>query len=168
MTAALDQLVSTTHDTPFGTLTVVASAAGLRAVLWPREREGRVRLPDAIDVDPSHPVIEQAVAQLDEYVAGERRAFDLPLDLHGTDLQRLTWERLADISYGETRTYGEHATCLGRPSAVRAVAAAIGRNPLSIVLPCHRVIGSDGSLTGFAGGLEVKSRLLEHERVVRT
>lgn len=164
MTAATAPFVSCTHDTPFGTLTVVASAAGLRALLWPDEREGRVRLPEGVDEDPRHAVLERTIAQLDEYAAGERRTFDLPLDLHGTELQRLTWKRLAEIPYGETCTYGEHATRVGRPSAVRAVAAAIGRNPLSIVLPCHRVVGSDGSLTGFAGGLGVKRRLLDHER----
>lgn len=157
-------LSRTRHDTPFGTLTLLASPHGLRAVLWPDERDGRVRLPDDVLDDPGDPTLVATVEQLDQYVAGQRRTFDVPLDLHGTELQRRTWERLADIPYGATCTYGEHAACVERPRAVRAVAAAIGRNPLSIVLPCHRVVGSDGSLTGFAGGLEVKRRLLVHER----
>lgn len=163
MTAALDALVTTRHPTPFGELTLVASSAGLRAVLWPVEREGRVRLPEEVREDPDDELLLTAARQLDEYAAGRRRSFDLPLDLHGTELQRATWERLADIPFGETCTYGEHAARIGRPQAVRAVAAAIGRNPVSIVLPCHRVLGSDGSLTGFAGGLDTKRLLLDHE-----
>lgn len=164
MTATTDALVRVRHLTPFGELTLVASDAGLRAVLWPVEREGRVRLPTGIVEDADHPILRSSVEQLDQYAAGERRGFDLPLDPHGTELQQRTWEHLGGIPYGATRTYGEHAAHIGRPSAVRAVAAAIGRNPLSIVLPCHRVVGSDGSLTGFAGGLEAKRRLLDHER----
>ena len=163
MTAALETLTRTTHQTPFGDLTLVASAAGLRAVLWPVERDRRVPLPAEMDEDADHPILVAAIEQLDEYATGVRRSFELPLDLHGTELQRLTWERLADIPYGETSTYAEHAARVGRPSAVRAVATAIGRNPLSIVLPCHRVLGSDGSLTGFAGGVDTKRRLLDHE-----
>lgn len=164
MTAALDALVRTRHTTPFGELTLVASDDGLRAVLWPVERDGRVRLPSDIDEDVRHPILAATIEQLDEYVDGTRRAFDLPLDLRGTELQQLTWRSLADIPFGETRTYGQHAERIGRPRAVRAVAAAIGRNPVSIVLPCHRVVGSDGSLTGFAGGLDTKRLLLDHER----
>lgn len=168
MTTTTDTLVRIRHTTPFGELTLVASDAGLRAVLWPVERDGRVRLPPGIGDDADHPVLRASIEQLDQYVAGQRRGFDLPLDLHGTDLQRLVWEGLAGIPYGATRTYGEHAAQVGRPSAIRAVAAAIGRNPVSIVLPCHRVVGSDGGLTGFAGGLEAKRALLDHEGTVRT
>ena len=90
--------------------------------------------------------------------------FDVPLDLHGTPFQLAAWRALAGIPYGETRTYGEQADAIGRPTAVRAIGAANGRNPVSIVLPCHRVIGSNGSLVGFGGGLEVKAALLELER----
>lgn len=164
MIAAPAALARTRHDTPFGTLTLLASPAGLRAVLWPDERPGRVPLPHPVDDDTDDPVLAAAAEQLDEYAAGRRRSFDLPLDLHGTDLQRRVWERLTEIPYGRTCTYAEHARRIGRPAAVRAVAAAIGRNPLSIVLPCHRVVGSDGRLTGFAGGLDVKRRLLDHEQ----
>lgn len=163
MTAALDALVTTRHPTPFGELTLVASAVGLRAILWPVERQGRVRLPEGMRGAPDDELLRTAARQLDEYAAGQRRSFDLPLDLHGTELQRATWERLADIPFGDTCTYAEHASRIGRPRAVRAVAAAIGRNPVSIVLPCHRVVGSDGSLTGFAGGLDTKRLLLDHE-----
>ena len=105
-----------------------------------------------------------------EYFAGTRRSFDLPFDLQGTEFQLEVWRALAEIPYGETRTYGEQAAALGRPRAVRAVGSANGRNPLSIVLPCHRVVGSDGALRGFAGGLEVKAALLafEHGQVLST
>ena len=106
-------------------------------------------------------MLDATAAQLDEYFAGTRTAFDLPLDLHGTPFQLAAWQALAEIPYGETRTYGEQADRIGRPSAVRAIGAANGRNPVSIVLPCHRVIGSNGSLVGFGGGLEVKAALLE-------
>jgi methylated-DNA-[protein]-cysteine S-methyltransferase len=111
-------------------------------------------------------VLEEACCQLDDYFAGRRTSFDLPLDLQGTPFQQDAWRALAEIPFGETRTYAQQAGRLGRPSASRAVGAANGRNPLSIVLPCHRVVGSDGSLTGFAGGLETKRWLLEHERAV--
>ena len=109
-------------------------------------------------------VLDEAAHQLEEYFAGTRTTFDLPLDLHGTTFQRAAWQALAEIPYGETRTYAEQAARLGRPAAARAVGAANGRNPLSIVLPCHRVIGSDGALRGFAGGLDVKAALLAFEQ----
>ncbi len=111
----------------------------------------------------SNGVLDEAAAQLEEYFAGARTTFDLPLDLRGTPFQIAAWEALAAIPYGETRTYAEQAARIGRPDAVRAIGAANGRNPISIVLPCHRVVGSDGSLTGFAGGLEVKAALLAFE-----
>lgn len=159
------QLVSRTFDSPLGPLTVVASGQGLCAVLWPDDPDGRVRLDDTAEVD-SHPVLDPAVEQLAEYFAGERQAFDLPLDLRGTEFQVQVWRSLAEIPYGETSTYGRQADHIGRPTAVRAVGAANGRNPVSIVLPCHRIVGADGSLTGFAGGLEAKRFLLDHERSV--
>ena len=108
-------------------------------------------------------VLDEAAAQLEEYFACVRTSFDLPLDLQGTPFQIAAWEALAAIPYGETRTYAEQAARIGRPDAVRAIGAANGRNPISIVLPCHRVVGSDGSLRGFAGGLEVKAALLAFE-----
>lgn len=153
-----------THDTPFGRLTLVASDAGLRAILWPDDRPGRVALPDELDDDPGHPVLAAAAEQLDEYAAGERRTFDLPFDLHGTAFQQRVWHGLAGIPYGAMWSYAELAGRVATPSSVRAVAAAVGRNPISILVPCHRVVGSDGGLTGFAGGLDVKRRLLDHER----
>ncbi len=103
------------------------------------------------------------VAQLAEYFARTRTSFELPLEPHGTDFQRAVWHALAEIPYGETRTYAEIARAIGRPAAIRAVGAANGQNPLSIVVPCHRVVGADGSLTGYAGGLANKRRLLEVE-----
>lgn len=154
-----------TYVSPLGPLTLVASDAGLRAVLWSGDdpaRAGLARpLPDG--EAGAAPVLAVAARQLDAYFAGSLTSFDLPLDLHGTPFQLQAWLALADIPYGETRTYAEQAARLGRPAAFRAVGAANGRNPLSIVLPCHRVIGSDGSLTGFAGGLDAKRWLLAHE-----
>ena len=109
-------------------------------------------------------MLDDAADQLAEYFAGTRRTFDLPLDLRGTAFQLAAWNALAEIPYGETRTYAEQAGRIERPAAVRAVGAANGRNPLSIVLPCHRVVGSDGALRGFAGGLGAKAALLALER----
>lgn len=149
--------------TPIGELRLVASDTSLVAVLWPSERDGRVRF----DTEPvradDHAILERAAAQLNEYFAGERRSFDLPLDLRGTEFQRQAWRALADIPFGETASYKQQAQRIGRPKAMRAIGAANGRNPLSIVLPCHRVVGANGALTGFAGGLETKRFLLEFE-----
>ncbi len=151
-------------NSPVGEMTLVASAAGLRSVTWPNERPGRVApLPGPVST-LSHPVLDVALAQLREYFAGDRQEFDSPLDLVGTAFQRSAWLALADIPYGETVTYGEQALRLDRPTAVRAVGAANGRNPIAVILPCHRVVGRNGSLTGYAGGLEIKSALLAHER----
>lgn len=149
--------------TPFGSLTLLASDAGLRAVLWPDDRPGRVRVTAPVEDDPSHPVLTETVAQLDAYAEGRLRTFDLPRDPLGTPFQRRVWEVLAAIPYGTTWSYTELARRAATPSAVRAVAGAVGRNPLSIVVPCHRVVGRDGRLTGFAGGLDVKRRLLDLE-----
>ncbi|MEM8902903.1 MAG: methylated-DNA--[protein]-cysteine S-methyltransferase [Actinomycetota bacterium] len=148
---------------PVGELRLVASDVGLRAVLWPDEDDDRVRFDDDL-VEADHPVLDAAASQLAEYFDGDRTEFDLPLDPHGTEFQVAAWKALAEIPYGETATYSEQAERIGRPTAVRAVGAANGRNPLSIVLPCHRVVGADGSLTGFAGGLDAKRLLLDHER----
>jgi methylated-DNA-[protein]-cysteine S-methyltransferase len=160
------RLVRTEMDSPLGRLTLVGSDVGLRAVVWPDDRQGRVRFDGAVEGD--HPVLTEARRQLEEYFAGDRRQFDLPLDLVGSDFQVAVWRSLAEIPYGTTATYGEQAARLGRSSAVRAVGAANGRNPVSIVLPCHRVVGADGSLTGFAGGLAAKRWLLDHESGDRT
>jgi methylated-DNA-[protein]-cysteine S-methyltransferase len=149
-------------DSPVGPLTIVATDIGLRAILWEHDTAGRVPLPDLV-TDSDHPVVAEATAQIREYFAGTRTEFDLPMDLRGTEFQVANWRALADIPYGSTATYGEQARRLGRPRAARAIGAATGRNPLSIVLPCHRVMGSNGSLTGFAGGLDAKRWLLRHE-----
>jgi methylated-DNA-[protein]-cysteine S-methyltransferase len=108
-------------------------------------------------------VLARAAAQLAEYFAGTRRTFDLPLAPRGTGFQRIVWHALAKIPYGETRSYGELARAIGRPAASRAVGAANGKNPLSIVVPCHRVVGASGELTGYAGGVATKRWLLDHE-----
>jgi len=157
-------LVKTSMPSPVGVLKLVASDAGLVAVLWPEDNPKRVRLEEAHE-DDSHVVLRKSVIQLEEYFAGKRLEFDLPLDARGTAFQKLVWEQLLAIPYGKTRSYGEIAARLGKPSASRAVGAANGRNPLSIVVPCHRVIGTSGALTGFAGGLETKRVLLELEGI---
>ena len=147
---------------PVGALTLVATERGLAAVLWEHERVGRVRV--GLDhEDTSHPVLLEAERQLGEYFAGRRTTFALALDPQGTAFQQAVWNALRTIPFGETRSYAEIARQIGRPSAVRAVGAANGRNPLSIVTPCHRVIGTDGRLTGFAGGLDTKAYLLRLE-----
>ena len=152
----------TTIDSPIGPLGLVATDEGLRAVSW-RGDETSVKLPDDMVEDPDHPVLRQAAHQLGEYFEGDRTSFDVPLDLRGTPFQEAAWRALGDIPYGSTRSYGEQAALIGRPKAVRAIGQANGRNPVPIVLPCHRVIGADGSLTGFGGGLDLKTQLLQHE-----
>jgi len=151
-----------TMPSPVGELTLVASDKGLTAILWENDDPDRVRLADKTE-DAAHPVLVEAARQLGEYFAGQREAFDLPLDFHGTDFQKRVWQQLLAIPFGETRSYGEIARALGQPTASRAVGAANGKNPISIVAPCHRVIGTNGTLTGFAGGLEAKQRLLALE-----
>ena len=160
-------LTTTTIDSPVGPLTIVASERGVRAILWPDDDPRRVPVGDDVRVsaDPAdHPVIAAVVRQLAEYFAGERRDFDLPLDVVGTEFQRSAWDALRTIDYGSTVSYGEQADRMGDRRKARAVGAANGRNPVSIVVPCHRVVGADGSLTGFAGGVDTKAWLLEHER----
>lgn len=153
-------------DTPIGSIVVLASERGVRAVLWPGEDTDRVRV-DAADApapaSAAH-VLDLAVCQLGEYFAGTRTEFDLPLDPIGTPFQLAAWEALRTIPYGRTISYGEQARRLGDARKARSIGAANGRNPISIIVPCHRVVGADGSLTGFAGGLEVKAWLLDHER----
>jgi methylated-DNA-[protein]-cysteine S-methyltransferase len=140
--------------TPIGTLGLVGSAAGLSQVRWTDEGlEGE-----------SCAVLDETAAQLAAYFVGELTSFDLPLDLDGTEFQRRCWLALATIPYGQTVSYGEQARRLGLgPDSARAVGSANGSNPVPVVLPCHRVVGADGSLTGFGGGLPLKRFLLEHE-----
>ncbi|APR51950.1 methylated-DNA--[protein]-cysteine S-methyltransferase [Sphingomonas koreensis] len=147
---------------PVGTLRLVASDTGLVAILWPNERPGRVPLGPTVE-DAGHPILARAAMQVDGYFAGTLRAFDVPLDFRGTDFQRSVWQALLTIPFGETRSYAQIADQIGRPTASRAVGAANGRNPVSIIAPCHRVIGTNGALTGFAGGLEAKRLLLDLE-----
>ncbi len=157
--------VCKTMPSPVGTLTLVASDRGLAAVLWEDDDPARVPLGPLAE-DAAHPVLVEAERQLAAYFAGERDTFDLPLDFCGTAFQRKVWQALLTIPFGETRSYGEIARQIGRPTAARAVGAANGRNPISIIAPCHRVLGSNGALTGFAGGLEAKRHLLGLEGVV--
>ncbi|MFQ5380598.1 MAG: methylated-DNA--[protein]-cysteine S-methyltransferase [Dehalococcoidia bacterium] len=159
-------LYETTMESPVGLLSLVASEAGLRAVLWPEERPGRVRLESPQQLGRDYSLLATAAAQLRQYFEGERREFALPLDVVGTAFQKACWRALTEIPYGSTISYGEQAARIGRPKAARAVGAANGRNPLSIVVPCHRVVAGDGALTGFGGGVEKKRWLLEHERRV--
>jgi methylated-DNA-[protein]-cysteine S-methyltransferase len=148
-----------TIASPVGPLKLVASDVGLVAIIWHDDRPGRVRL-NELEEAPDHPVLLHAERELGEYFAGERTSFSVPLDMVGTDFQKAVWNALLTIPFGETRSYGEIARQVGRPTAFRAVGAANGQNPLSIIAPCHRVIGSDGSLTGFGGGLPAKQYLL--------
>jgi methylated-DNA-[protein]-cysteine S-methyltransferase len=150
-------------DSPVGPLRLVGNDDGLAAILWAVERAGRVVL-NVVGEDPGHPVLVETGRQLGEYFAGRRKVFDLPLNFQGTEFQKSVWAALLRIPFGETRTYRDIAVELGNSKATRAVGAANGRNPISIVAPCHRVIGMDGKLTGFAGGLEAKALLLELER----
>jgi methylated-DNA-[protein]-cysteine S-methyltransferase len=149
-------------ESPVGRLKLVASNEGLAGILWENERPRRVRL--NIDTeDNEHPVLVEAERQLDEYFDGRRQTFELELDFAGTAFQRKVWNALLTIPFGETRSYRQIAEQIEKPTATRAVGAANGRNPISIVAPCHRVIGSTGKLTGFAGGLDVKAHLLALE-----
>lgn len=155
----------TNHVTPLGPVLLCASHQGL-AGLW---FDGQRHHPAADrvakwTVHPAHPLLREAAVQLDDWFAGRRTAFDLPLDLSaGTDFQQQVWKALLGIERGQHHSYRDLAQAIGRPQAVRAVGAAVGRNPLSIVVPCHRVLGSDGSLTGYAGGLDRKRALLRLE-----
>lgn len=171
-------LSRTVMTSPIGPLTVIAHETAVVAIRW--DTDSDVRDPDAhnpvdrvlpdavVDVEPSdHVVLALAVEQLGEYFAGTRTEFDLPLDPPGTDFQRDAWHELERIPFGETITYGEQAFRLGDKNKSRAVGAANGKNPIPIVVPCHRVVGANGHLTGFAGGLDTKAWLLDHEFQVR-
>jgi methylated-DNA-[protein]-cysteine S-methyltransferase len=146
-------------QSPVGKLKLMASNEGLVAILWENDKPSRVRFPDPVE-DAGHPLLKKTEQQLEEYFAAKRKAFSIPLEMRGTKFQKDVWHALLAIPFGETRSYGELAKQLGNPNATRAVGAANGRNPLSIVVPCHRVIGASGKLTGFGGGLHVKAQLL--------
>jgi methylated-DNA-[protein]-cysteine S-methyltransferase len=159
-------VLTTTLDSPLGPLRLLAEDERLIGLYFPDHRRG----PEPGDhwvEDP--PAFASLADQLDAYFRGELRAFDVPTHLEGSTFQLQVWDLLRRIAYGETVTYGELAAATGHPSAARAVATAVARNPISIVVPCHRVLGAGGTLTGYAGGLERKQWLLELEsRVVRT
>jgi methylated-DNA-[protein]-cysteine S-methyltransferase len=147
---------------PIGPLKLVASNRGLVGILWENDNPRRVLLTELVE-PAEHPVLVRTEKELNEYFTGMRSSFTVPLDMRGTPFQRQVWGALLGIPFGETRTYGQLAIQLGNPKATRAVGAANGRNPIAILVPCHRVIGHSGELTGFAGGLDAKAYLLKLE-----
>lgn len=151
---------------PFGELTIVASDAGLRYVMFDNDAHPKPVDTLAVTDDENHPIVALTAAQLAEYFNGTRSRFDIPLDLVGTEFQVAAWKSLASVPFGTTTSYAKQAASIGRPTATRAIGAANGRNPVVIVLPCHRIVGADGSLTGFGGGLPTKQWLLQHEQKV--
>jgi methylated-DNA-[protein]-cysteine S-methyltransferase len=153
----------TTVDSPIGELLLVSDGEALTGLSMQDARR-----PRPIEPHWQPAPLDEPRRQLEEYFAGERTTFELPLRPHGSDFQRDVWRALTEIPYGETRSYGEIARRIGRPDAVRAVGAANGANPIAVIVPCHRVISADGSLTGFGGGLERKRTLLDIERGVLT
>ncbi|MCA9777011.1 MAG: methylated-DNA--[protein]-cysteine S-methyltransferase [Candidatus Eremiobacteraeota bacterium] len=157
------KIYETTISTPLGKLRLLATENGLRGIYY----QDHKNVP-SLTTEPSqnHPILSETERQLAEYFAGSRRDFDLSLDLQGTPFMLQVWQALGQISFGTSVTYGELARDLGNPKASRAVGRANGLNPVSIVLPCHRVVGSNGKLTGYAGGLDNKEWLLKHEQSV--
>ena len=149
-------------DSPVGVLKLVANDISLIAVLWENETPNRVRLAELIE-NKQHPILLETQKQLSEYFEGQRKIFDLPLNFEGTEFQQKVWQALLTIPFGETRSYKDIAEQIGNVKAVRAVGAANGKNPISIITPCHRVVGANGKLVGFAGGLENKDVLLKLE-----
>ncbi|GGK75656.1 MULTISPECIES: methylated-DNA--[protein]-cysteine S-methyltransferase [Streptomyces aurantiacus group] len=151
----------TVIDSPYGPLTLVATDGVLSGLYMTDQRH---RPPEETFGTPDDTPFGETIDQLKAYFAGELKEFDLPLRLDGTPFQRTVWDQLRRIPYGETRSYGELADALGNPKASRAVGLANGRNPVGIIVPCHRVVGANGSLTGYGGGLDRKKRLLDFER----
>ena len=149
-------------ETPIGTLLIAGDVEAIHEIYFPKN--GKARAPQPDWTESARGPVSNAIRQLKEYFAGKRTDFDLPLAPNGTEFQRTVWQRLQEIPYGETISYGELAKRVGNPKASRAVGAANGANPISIVVPCHRVIGSSGKLVGYGGGLPLKRRLLEMER----
>ena len=149
-------------SSPIGQLTLVASPRGLMAIYMEQHTKPAGDRTQWIE-DPTHPILIETKEQLDSYFARTLREFELPLDLIGTPFQKSAWQALLKIPYGETRSYADQAILCGNPKAVRAIGTANGRNPISIIVPCHRVIGKDGSLTGYGGGIDRKRFLLELE-----
>ena len=158
-------LSETTMESPLGPLRLLADDKGLRGLYY----QDHKNIPNLdSNADENHPVLSETRQQLEEYFCGERRDFELPLSLQGTPFMLEVWEALGKIPFGAKVTYGQLAESIGRPKASRAVGRANGLNPISIVLPCHRVVGSNGKLTGYAGGLGNKDWLLRHEKETRT
>jgi methylated-DNA-[protein]-cysteine S-methyltransferase len=149
-------------DSPVGKLKLVSKGERLSAILWENDKPNRVRLGEMMEA-ADQPILIETRRQLNEYFAGKRQGFDLVLDFQGTEFQKKVWTALLTIPFGQTRSYAQIAAQIGNINAVRAVGAANGRNPISIVAPCHRVIGASGELTGFAGGLANKMLLLSLE-----
>ena len=149
---------------PVGQLKLVATETALVAVLWENENPNRVRLAELTE-NTQHLILLETQKQLNEYFTGQRQIFDLPLDFEGTEFQQKVWQALLTIPFGETRSYKQIAEQIGNVKAVRAVGAANGKNPISIIAPCHRVVGANGKLVGFAGGLDNKDILLKIEKL---
>ena len=162
MKRAMQDLVYKEINSPVGILKLVASDEALLAILMENDIKGRANLAEMAKASQQI-ILDQASMQVDEYFLGERTTFDLPLNLIGTDFQKKVWQALTLIPYGKTISYGELAASMGAPTASRAVGGAIGKNPISIVLPCHRVIGANHKLVGFSGGLPAKALLLRLE-----
>jgi O-6-methylguanine DNA methyltransferase len=155
--------------TRFGRLGLYGTRLGLLSVTLPNESQDAAetrlrRVIGEVEFMEDPDSLREAFEQLEEYVDGTRRGFDLTLDPRGTPFQRAVWDAVSDVEYGQTRSYGDIARAIGRPAAVRAVGAANGANPLPVIVPCHRIIGSNGTLTGYGGGLDLKQRLLAFER----
>jgi methylated-DNA-[protein]-cysteine S-methyltransferase len=164
---AIVSLSSKVILSPIGRLRLVASDEGLAAILWDNDRPRPAYLADLVE-NPAHPTLLCAEKELNEYFSRRRKTFSIALDMRGTHFQKQVWEALLAIPFGETRSYAQIANQLGNPKATRAVGAANGQNPIPIIVPCHRVIGANGKLTGFGGGLEIKDQLLSLEGSGRT
>jgi methylated-DNA-[protein]-cysteine S-methyltransferase len=163
----MTRLYRTTMPSPVGELTLVADDTALRTISWNGDENGRDQDGRVVDVaSDEHPVLALATQQLEEYFDGSRTEFEVPLAPEGTPFQLQAWSVLRSIPFGSTMSYGEQAAALGVRKRARAVGAANGRNPIPIIVPCHRVVGSNGHLTGFGGGIDAKAWLLDHERFV--
>jgi methylated-DNA-[protein]-cysteine S-methyltransferase len=154
-----------TVDSPIGRLRLMASHKGLCAILFHDGKDNKLTLEGTVEADEHNPFLVKAQGQLDEYFKKKRKAFDVKLDVRGTIFQQKAWKELVKIPFGSTISYGEQAKRMGDPKKARAVGMANGRNPLPIIVPCHRVIGESGHLTGYAGGLNIKEYLLNHEDI---
>lgn len=163
-TAAEAILAYKLMDSPVGKIQLIASNKGLAAILWEAEDLSRIKLTPPVE-NNTHPILLQTEQELKEYFDGKRKTFDVPLDfVTGTAFQKKVWEALLTIPFGATRSYGALAKQIGDPKTVRAVGGALNKNPISIIVPCHRVIGASGKLVGFAGGLGNKTCLLHLEQ----